>query len=112
MTVREIQVKDVITKSDLPVCDYSVNPYTGCEHACKYCYACFMKRFTRHEEAWGDFVDVKFSAPKVRYFVRIAENDTATRIYSVKKNAFVCKRLVAPLSPFRHFLPRGKAKRG
>lgn len=63
MIVKEIQVKDIITKSNLPVCDYSVNPYTGCEHACKYCYACFMKRFTGHEETWGEFVDVKFWQP-------------------------------------------------
>lgn len=57
--VKEIQVKDVITKSNLPVCDFSVNPYTGCEHACKYCYASFMKRFTGHGEDWGAFIDVK-----------------------------------------------------
>ncbi len=63
MLIREIQVKNVITKSNLPICDYSVNPYTGCEHACKYCYACFMKRFTGHEENWGEFVDVKFWQP-------------------------------------------------
>ena len=63
MIVREIEVKDVITKSNLPVCDYSLNPYVGCEHACKYCYACFMKRFTGHEEPWGAFIDVKFWKP-------------------------------------------------
>lgn len=63
MIVKEIQVNSVITKSNLPVCDYSVNPYTGCEHACKYCYACFMKRFTGHEEDWGEFIDVKFWPP-------------------------------------------------
>lgn len=63
MIVKEIQVKDIITKSNLPVCDYSVNPYTGCEHDCRYCYACFMKRFTGHTEDWGDFIDVKFWQP-------------------------------------------------
>ena len=63
MIVREIEVKDVITKSNLPVCDYSLNPYVGCEHGCKYCYACFMKRFTGHEEPWGAFIDVKFWKP-------------------------------------------------
>ncbi|MCM1407809.1 MAG: radical SAM mobile pair protein B [Treponema brennaborense] len=59
MIVKNITVKSVITKSNLPVCDYSANPYTGCGHACKYCYACFMKRFTNHTEDWGAFLDVK-----------------------------------------------------
>lgn len=60
MKIREIEVKDVMTKSNLPVSDYSVNPYTGCAFACKYCYASFMKRFTNHPEPWGEFVDVKY----------------------------------------------------
>lgn len=60
MIIREIQVKDVITKSNLPAGDYSVNPYVGCTHACKYCYASFMKRFTNHPEPWGTFLDVKY----------------------------------------------------
>ncbi len=60
MIINKIKVKEVITKSGMPVCDYSANPYIGCEHACKYCYACFMKRFTGHDEEWGSFVDVKY----------------------------------------------------
>ena len=63
MIVREIDTKNPLTKSDLPVSDYSLNPYLGCEHGCKYCYACFMKRFTGHEEPWGSFVDVKYWKP-------------------------------------------------
>lgn len=59
MVIKEIETKSVLTKSNLPVSDYSVNPYVGCPHACKYCYASFMKRFTNHPEPWGDFVDVK-----------------------------------------------------
>ena len=57
--IRNIAVKNVVTKSNLPVCDYAVNPYVGCTHACKYCYACFMKKFTGHTEEWGTFLDVK-----------------------------------------------------
>lgn len=57
--INEIEVKSVLTKSNLPVCEYSVNPYVGCTHACKYCYASFMKRFTGHSEEWGTFLDVK-----------------------------------------------------
>lgn len=56
---REITVKDFVTKSNLPASDYVINPYVGCPHACKYCYACFMKRFTNHSEEWGDFIDIK-----------------------------------------------------
>ena len=65
MIIREIQTKNPLTKSDLPVSDYSLNPYLGCEHGCKYCYACFMKRFTGHEEPWGSFVDVKYWKPLI-----------------------------------------------
>lgn len=65
MIIREIMTKDVMTKSNLPVADFSVNPYVGCSHACKYCYASFMKRFTNHPEPWGEFVDVKYW-PEIR----------------------------------------------
>jgi len=58
--IQEIEVKNVLSKSNLPVCEYSVNPYVGCPHACQYCYASFMKRFTNHPEPWGDFLDVKY----------------------------------------------------
>ncbi len=63
MVIKEIDVKCVMTKSNLPVSDFSVNPYVGCSHACKYCYASFMKRFTNHPEPWGDFIDVKMWPP-------------------------------------------------
>lgn len=57
--IREIETKNIISKSNLPVCEYSANPYTGCTHGCRYCYASFMKRFTGHTEPWGTFLDVK-----------------------------------------------------
>ena len=65
MHIQEINTKSVISKSNLPVCDYSVNPYVGCTHACRYCYASFMKRFSHHTEPWGEFLDVKYW-PQIR----------------------------------------------
>ena len=56
---KEIEVKDYLTKSNLPASDYVINPYVGCPHGCKYCYASFMKRFSGHKEEWGTFIDVK-----------------------------------------------------
>ena len=60
MIVRDINVKSILSKSQ--IYDYTVNPYVGCQHACTYCYARFMKRFTGHREPWGEFVDVKINA--------------------------------------------------
>ena len=63
--IRIVETRGVVTKTDLPVCDYAANPYVGCTHACRYCYASFMKRFTGHPEPWGTFLDVKHW-PKIR----------------------------------------------
>lgn len=54
-----IKVNDYLTKSNLPESDFVINPYVGCPHGCKYCYACFMKRFSGHSEPWGSFIDIK-----------------------------------------------------
>lgn len=54
-----INVRDYVNPSRLPDADFVINPYIGCTHKCLYCYAEFMKRFTGHKEAWGDFLDVK-----------------------------------------------------
>jgi DNA repair photolyase len=64
-TKREIFAKTILTKTRIPGYGYCVNPYVGCEHGCRYCYASFMKRFTSHKEPWGEFVDVKVNAPQV-----------------------------------------------
>lgn len=65
MKIKEINVHDYLTKSNLPSSDYVINPYVGCSHGCRYCYASFMKRFTGHEEIWGEFVDIKKCDKKI-----------------------------------------------
>ena len=59
MIVKEKEVKDYVTKSKIG--EYAINPYVGCPHKCRYCYASFMKRFTNHPEEWGEFIDIKLS---------------------------------------------------
>ena len=63
--VREIACRSALSRSRIPGATYCVNPFVGCSHACRYCYASFMKRFTGHEERWGAFVDVRVNAPEV-----------------------------------------------
>jgi DNA repair photolyase len=60
MKIREIKAKSILSKSQ--VYDYALNPYVGCQHACVYCYAKFMRRFTGHKERWGEFLDIKINS--------------------------------------------------
>lgn len=58
--VKEVKAKGILTKSNLPDCDYVVNPYTGCRFGCTYCYASFMGRFVdKSVNDWGNYVFVK-----------------------------------------------------
>ena len=61
MIIRETRARSILSRSK--VYEYTINPYVGCQHACTYCYARFMKRFSGHKEPWGQFVDVKINAP-------------------------------------------------
>lgn len=64
LKVKEVRAKSVLNKSK--VFDYCLNPYTGCQINCAYCYArLFMRRYSGHKEPWGQFVDVKFNAPEL-----------------------------------------------
>ena len=63
LVVRETACKTILNRTSMG--DYSLNCYTGCEHACVYCYARFMQRFHPHAEAWGQFVDAKVNAVEV-----------------------------------------------
>ncbi len=63
MIIREISCRSILSDTGLPA-DYAINCYVGCEYACCYCYARYMKRFTGHPEPWGTFVDVRTNAPQ------------------------------------------------
>ncbi|MBM4394262.1 MAG: radical SAM protein [Deltaproteobacteria bacterium] len=62
---REVSCASALNRCGIPGMDWCVNPYVGCTHACVYCYASFMKRFTGHDEPWGTFVEAKANLPAV-----------------------------------------------
>ncbi|MFX1339086.1 MAG: radical SAM protein [Promethearchaeota archaeon] len=68
MKIQFREAKNIITKSNIPSIDYVINPYTGCQHGCIYCYAEFMIRFTGHKgDKWGQFLDIKkFDLNKIK----------------------------------------------
>lgn len=62
--IREVEARSVLNRSK--IYDYCLNPYTGCQLNCRYCYArLFMRRYTGHQEPWGAFVDAKVNAPRL-----------------------------------------------
>jgi DNA repair photolyase len=64
MVTNEIRCKSLLNPSKLAV--YCINPYVGCQHGCTYCYANpITRRFSRHSEPWGEFIDVKINAPEI-----------------------------------------------
>ncbi len=67
MDVTEITAKTALVKSRIPGVEYVINPYLGCGHGCRYCYAAFMRRYARHHAGapWGTFVEVKINLPQV-----------------------------------------------
>jgi len=61
---REVSCKAALSSSGLPGLDYALNPYTGCGHACVYCYAPATLRY-EGPEPWGMFVNAKTGISRV-----------------------------------------------
>lgn len=61
MDVVEIQTKSALVRSGIPGVNFVINPYLGCGHGCRYCYAVFMRKYSRFHAnaAWGSFVEAK-----------------------------------------------------
>ncbi len=52
--IKEIKAKSIINHTQVPSADYVINPYTGCQFACMYCFASFMGRFVgESNQNWG-----------------------------------------------------------
>jgi DNA repair photolyase len=67
--IRKIFCRQALSPSKIHGFSYSLNPYTGCQHGCIYCYARFMCKYRKgnvdKKEEWGTFVDVKVNIPDV-----------------------------------------------
>ncbi|MBU0661462.1 radical SAM protein [Patescibacteria group bacterium] len=118
MIIKEIQAKSIISPSKIPTIDYVINPYVGCTHACSYCYASYMKKFSGHEEEWGRFVDVKINAPDLvptksdKYKNKLISFSSVTDPYMpIEKKYEVTRKTLEkliPLEPRLNILTKSK----
>ena len=105
LKIAEIQVKSILNKPVLsessvltgPGVDYTLDPYVGCQHACKYCYV-FRKQFiekgdeSHANDFWGEFVDPKINA------ATILENE----LKGAKRGSVFLSPLTDPYQPLEH----------
>lgn len=63
MKIEIIQAKTILSRTKVPSADFVINPYTGCQFGCLYCFATFMGRFVgESNDNWGKYVYVKTNA--------------------------------------------------
>jgi DNA repair photolyase len=67
MDLTEITTRTALVRSRIPGVEYVINPYLGCGHGCRYCYAVFMGKYARQHRGapWGSFVEVKINIARV-----------------------------------------------
>ena len=67
MQITAITAKTALVRSKIPGVEYVINPYLGCGHGCRYCYAVFMRKYAHHHQQapWGAFVEVKVNIAQV-----------------------------------------------
>jgi len=98
--IGKINARTILCRSGLPSVDHVINPYVGCEHACVYCYAHFIQKYTTHKEAWGTFVDAKINAPHLipshpaRYYQRKIYLSSVTDAYQPAEKEFCLTRQI------------------
>ena len=101
-SVLENVVKSKYSEITGPGIDYTLDPYVGCAHNCKYCYV-FRKQFVEspnHDsDLWGEFVDPKINAVEI----------LRQQIREVKHGVVLLSSITDPYQPleYKYRITRG-----
>lgn len=61
----KIIVNRALNPTSIDLGEYVINPYTGCEYGCLYCYVRSNKSAVKRREPWGSYVDIRINAPEL-----------------------------------------------
>lgn len=72
-----------------------INPFWGCAHGCRHCYAVFMRKYSRqhHSAPWGSFVELK---------INIAEVVRAELRWKRRRGRVLLSSVLDPYQPLEH----------
>lgn len=65
VSILPVTCKTALSRTGIPGHRYCLNPYTGCQHACVYCYAPVVLRFSPVSSSWGSIVHAKANVAEV-----------------------------------------------
>jgi len=84
LTIRKISTRSALVRSRIPGVGFVINPYLGCGHGCRYCYATFMRQYSHfnRESRWGEFVEVKANLPEILEEELARKRKTGTALLS------------------------------
>ncbi|MDQ0287144.1 DNA repair photolyase [Desulfofundulus luciae] len=81
--------KTALSRTGIPGYRYCLNPYVGCSHGCRYCYADTVLRFSGRSGKWGEFVAAKVNFPEVlREELRRKRNLSGRIIFGTVTDAY------------------------
>lgn len=89
LNISLIEVKNALNKSGIYGVQYCLNPYRGCQHACKYCYAEFIIKKTGKKDRWGSYIDIKNN------FIEVLEREAI----KLKKGLVMLSSVTDPYQP-------------
>ena len=78
ITIKDIDVKDIMSKTNLPISDFAVNPYVGCFHACKY-YDLYRQIYTKKDRTNWSELDGQLRTYCETNGLRYVRNDDTVR---------------------------------
>jgi DNA repair photolyase len=59
----EVTITRILNPTSIDLGEYVINPFSGCEFSCLYCYVRSNRVVTRRNKPWGEYVDVRVNAP-------------------------------------------------
>ncbi len=114
MNLIQTQAKEIFTKTKLLGCDWVINQYVGCDHACLYCYAKFISRWKPLDYGkWGTWVEAKINGGELvknRYVKGLAYMSSISDPYqSIEKELKLTRKILENLDKRIHLIIQTKS---